>query len=138
MPPSDPLPILSADQAQRFAELAQTSKAAHPDVRGLESALRSRIEGEVRFDTSSRALYATDGSSYRQVPIGVVIPRNADDVIATIATCREHGGPVLARGGGTRLAGQCCNLAVVLDFTKYMAGILEIDAAGKVARVQPG
>src|SRR6201993_2584228 len=109
MLPSDPLPILSADQAQRFAKLAQTSKAAHPDVRGLESALRKRIEGEVRFDSSSRALYATDGSSYRQVPIGVVIPRTVDDVIASIATCSEPGAPVLSRGGGTSLAGECCN-----------------------------
>jgi FAD/FMN-containing dehydrogenase/Fe-S oxidoreductase len=138
MPPTDPLPILSSDQAQRFAELAQTSKTAYPDAHALESALRSRVEGEVRFDTSSRALYATDGSSYRQVPIGVVIPRHAEDVIATLAACREYGAPVLSRGGGTSLAGQCCNTAVVLDFTKYMANILEIDPARKIARVQPG
>src|SRR5215469_846037 len=138
MPPSDPLPILSPDQAQRFADLAQASKSAHPDVRALESALRARIEGEVRFDNSSRALYATDGSSYRQVPISVVIPRHAEDVIATLAACREYGAPVLSRGGGTSLAGQCCNTAVVLDFTKYMANILEIDPVRKLARVQPG
>src|SRR5579864_7385580 len=138
MPPSDPLPILSTEQSQHFAERAQASKTAQVDARGLESDLRSRIEGEVRFDTSSRALYATDGSSYRQVPIGVVIPRHAEDVIATLATCREHGAPVLSRGGGTSLAGQCCNTAVVLDFTKYMAEILEIDPVRKLARVQPG
>ena len=138
MPPTDPLPILSSDQAQRFADLAQASKTAHPDVRALESALRSCIEGEVRFDSSSRALYATDGSSYRQVPIGVVIPRHAEDVIATLAAGREYGAPVLSRGGGTSLAGQCCNTAVVLDFTKYMANILEIDPVRKLARVQPG
>ena len=138
MPPSNPLPILSSEQAKSFAQRAQASKAAQVDARALESSLRSRIAGEVRFDTSSRALYATDGSSYRQVPIGVVIPRNADDVIATLATCREYGAPVLSRGGGTSLAGQCCNTAVVLDFTKYMAQILEIDPVRKVARVQPG
>jgi FAD/FMN-containing dehydrogenase/Fe-S oxidoreductase len=138
MPPTDPLPILSPEQALRFAELSQASKTAHPDARALESALRACIEGEVRFDTSSRALYATDGSSYRQVPIGVVIPRHAEDVMATLAACREYGAPVLARGGGTSLAGQCCNTAVVLDFTKYMANILEIDPTRKVARVQPG
>jgi FAD/FMN-containing dehydrogenase/Fe-S oxidoreductase len=138
MPPSDPSPLVALAKSTVFAERAQAAKAVLVDARSLESALGTRVQGEVRFDTSSRALYATDGSSYRQVPIGVVIPRNADDVIATIATCREHGAPVLARGGGTSLAGQCCNLAVVLDFTKYMAGILEIDAAGKVARVQPG
>ena len=83
-------------------------------------------------------MYATDGSSYHQVPIGVVIPRSLDDVIATMATCREYSAPVLSRGGGTSLAGQCCNAAVVLDFTKYLAQILEIDPNRKLARVQPG
>src|SRR5215468_8031081 len=138
MPPSDPLPILSADQAQRFSDLAQASKTAHPDARALESSLRSRIDGEVRFDPSSRALYATDGSSYRQIPIGVVIPRHADDVIATLAACREYGAPVLSRGGGTSLAGQCCNAAVVLDFSKYMRSILSMDPQNRLATVQPG
>jgi FAD/FMN-containing dehydrogenase/Fe-S oxidoreductase len=138
MPPSDPLPILSPEKANAFAEWAQAAKSVRLDARELEAALRDRIQGEVRFDTSSRALYATDGSSYRQVPIGVVIPRDNDDVIAAIGTCREFGAPVLPRGQGTSLAGQCCNTAVVLDFTKYMAEILEIDPVRKVARVQPG
>ena len=96
------------------------------------------VRGEVRFDNGSRALYATDGSNYRQVPIGVVLPRDADDVLAAIATCREFGAPLLCRGGGTSLAGQCCNVAVVLDFTKYMGNILEIDPERRIARVQPG
>ncbi len=104
----------------------------------LESALRRQLRGEVRFDNGSRALYATDGSNYRQVPIGVVLPKDADDVIAAIAICREHGAPVLCRGGGTSLAGQCCNVAVVLDFSKYMAEIVELDPKGRIARVQPG
>ena len=138
MPASDPLPILSPEKANAFAEWAQAAKSVRLDARELEAALRDRIQGEVRFDTSSRALYATDGSSYRQVPIGVVIPRDNDDVIAAIGTCREFGAPVLPRGQGTSLAGQCCNTAVVLDFTKYMAEILEIDPVRKVARVQPG
>src|SRR5438132_12564656 len=138
MPPSDPLPILSPEQTNSFAERARSSKSAQVDQRALESDLRSRIAGEVRFDTSSRAFYATDGSSYRQVPIGVVIPRSNDDVVAMIATCREHGAPVLSRGGGTSLAGQCCNTAVVMDFSKYLAKILEIDPARRIARVQPG
>ena len=85
-----------------------------------------------------RALYATDGSNYRQVPIGVVLPRDIDDVLATISLCREFGAPLLCRGGGTSLAGQCCNVAVVLDFSKYMTQILEIDPARRIARVQPG
>src|SRR5713226_8774648 len=104
----------------------------------LESALRRHLRGEVRFDNGSRALYATDGSNYRQVPIGVVLPKDTDDVIAAIAICREHGAPVLCRGGGTSLAGQCCNVAVVLDFSKYMAAIVEFDPDRRIARVQPG
>lgn len=108
------------------------------DAVGLESALRPHVRGEVRFDPGSRALYATDGSNYRQVPTGVVIPRDADDVIATISICRDHGAPILCRGGGTSLAGQCCNVAVVLDFSKNMSSILEIDPERRLARVQPG
>lgn len=104
----------------------------------LHSRLRARVRGEVRFDAGSRALYATDGSNYRQVPIGVALPLDSGDVINTIATCREFGAPVLNRGGGTSLAGQCCNVAVVLDFTKYMHRVLEIDACGRRARVEPG
>ena len=104
----------------------------------LGSALRRHLRGEVRFDNGSRALYATDGSNYRQVPIGVVLPKDTNDVIAAIAICREHGAPVLCRGGGTSLAGQCCNVAVVLDFSKYMAEIVELDPRLRIARVQPG
>ncbi|MFZ0480380.1 MAG: FAD-linked oxidase C-terminal domain-containing protein [Terriglobales bacterium] len=112
--------------------------AAHLDTIALEAALRRHLRGEVRFDSGSRALYATDGSNYRQVPIGVVVPRDKEDVIATVALCREHHAPLLARGGGTSLAGQCCNAAVVLDFSKYMSRILEIDPERRTARVQPG
>jgi FAD/FMN-containing dehydrogenase/Fe-S oxidoreductase len=108
------------------------------DAAGLAAALRSEVRGEVRFDRGSRALYSTDGSNYRQVPIGVVLPSDADDVLAAISLCREFGAPLLCRGGGTSLAGQCCNVAVVLDFSKYMAKILEIDPARRIARVQPG
>jgi FAD/FMN-containing dehydrogenase/Fe-S oxidoreductase len=107
-------------------------------ARALEADLKTRIEGEVRFDSGSRALYATDASNYRQVPIGVVIPKSIDDVIATVAQSRAHGAPILARGGGTSLAGQCCNVAVVIDFTKYMNRILELDPEKKQARVEPG
>ena len=138
MPPIDPLPVLSPQQAHQFAERARVAKYGDVDVRDLEAALRASVKGDVRFDASSRALYATDGSSYRQVPIGVVIPRDNDDVIAAIATSREYGAPVLPRGCGTSLAGQCCNTAVILDFTKYMAEILEIDPLRRIARVQPG
>jgi FAD/FMN-containing dehydrogenase/Fe-S oxidoreductase len=135
MAPTDPLSTLTANS---FAERANASKHARVDAPALADVLRARIQGEVRFDDSARALYATDGSSYRQIPIGVVLPRKNEDVIATLATCREYGAPVLSRGGGTSLAGQCCNTAVILDFSKYMAEILEIDPARKIARVQPG
>src|ERR1700734_2816521 len=125
-----------------FVELAQAAKSVQVDAARLAEALRARLGGEVdkniRFDRSARALYATDGSNYRQVPIGVVFPRDAEDVIATVALCREFGAPLLCRGGGTSLAGQCCNVAVILDFSKYMARILEIDPDRRIARVQPG
>jgi FAD/FMN-containing dehydrogenase/Fe-S oxidoreductase len=121
-----------------FAELAQAAKSEQVDAQGLAEALRTDVRGEVRFDRGSRALYATDGSNYRQVPIGVVLPSDVDDVLATVALCREFGAPLLCRGGGTSLAGQCCNVAVILDFSKYMANILEIDPERRIARVQPG
>ncbi|MCU1302892.1 MAG: FAD-binding oxidoreductase [Candidatus Sulfotelmatobacter sp.] len=120
------------------AELAHASKTARVDAAGLAEALRTEVRGEVRFDGGTRALYATDGSNYRQVPIGVILPRDADDVMAAVALCRQFGAPLLCRGGGTSLAGQCCNVAVILDFSKYMARILEIDPARRIARVQPG
>jgi FAD/FMN-containing dehydrogenase/Fe-S oxidoreductase len=108
------------------------------EARGIAEALRQRIEGEVRFAAGDRALYATDLSVFRQVPIGVVVPRTVDDVVATVAVCREHGVPILARGGGTSLAGQTCNLAVVIDFSKYLNHILEYDPLGRTAWVEPG
>jgi FAD/FMN-containing dehydrogenase/Fe-S oxidoreductase len=121
-----------------FAELAHASKSAQVDAIALAAALKREVRGEVRFDDGSRALYATDGSNYRQVPIGVILPRDVEDVVAAIALTREFGAPILCRGGGTSLAGQCCNVAVVLDFSKYMAKIVEVDPARRIARVQPG
>ena len=104
----------------------------------LEHELKRTIQGEVRFDRGSRALYASDASNYRQVPVGLVVPQTADDVRAAVAACRKYGAPVLPRGAGTSLAGQCCNVAVVLDFTKYMNRILEINPVARTARVEPG
>src|SRR5688572_31557155 len=97
------------------------------DAARLAEELRKSIRGEVRFDDGSRALYSTDASNYRQVPIGVVIPRDAEDVVAAVALARKHGAPILGRGAGTSLAGQCCNVAVVIDMSKYMHRIVELD-----------
>ncbi len=107
-------------------------------ARDLESVLTRSIAGEVRFDGGSRALYAHDLSIYRHVPIGVVIPRHVDDVIATAAACRARDVPILGRGCGTSLAGQTCNVAVVIDFSKYMNRLTALDPDAKLAEVQPG
>jgi FAD/FMN-containing dehydrogenase len=108
------------------------------DTRSLARELAQATSAEVRFSAGSRALYANDGSSYRQVPLGVVVPRTADDVVATVALCREFEAPVFARGAGTGLAGQTVNEAVLLDFSKYMRHIEELDHEARRARVQPG
>jgi FAD/FMN-containing dehydrogenase len=89
-----------------------------PGIEHLAAALQARIAGEVRFDTGSRAAYSADASNYRQVPIGVVIPKTTDDVVAAVAACREFGAPILPRGGGTSQNGQCVNVAIVIDASK--------------------
>jgi FAD/FMN-containing dehydrogenase/Fe-S oxidoreductase len=108
------------------------------DSSTLARSLEKHTGAEVRFDAGSRALYATDASNYRQVPIGVVLPSSADDVVQTIALCRRHHAPVLSRGGGTSLAGQCCNVAVAMDMSKRFNRVLEIDPDRRLARVEPG
>jgi FAD/FMN-containing dehydrogenase/Fe-S oxidoreductase len=92
----------------------------------------------VRFDDGSRAIYSTDASNYRQVPLGVVVPRTTAAAVQAVEVCRRHGVPLLARGGGTSLAGQCCNVAVVIDTSKYLTRILEVDPVRRLARVEPG
>src|SRR5437763_14533833 len=87
------------------------------DTEKLQRALAEAVDGEVRFDPGSRGAYAHDGSNYRQPPIGVVVPRSADAAVAAIGVCREFGAPVLSRGGGTSMDGQCCNQANVIDWT---------------------
>jgi FAD/FMN-containing dehydrogenase/Fe-S oxidoreductase len=104
----------------------------------VERELRSELRGEVRFDSGSRALYSTDASNYRQVPIGVVLPKDARDVERTLEIARKHGLPIVHRGGGTSLAGETTNAALVVDFSKYMNAIVDIDYEGKRARVEPG
>ena len=123
------LPVLN--QSRHAHEAFQSS-------RELETKLRANISGEVRFDRASCALYAADASNYRATPIGVVIPRDAADVEATLFACRELGAAILPRGAGTSLSGQCCNVAVVLDFSKYMRRLISLDPGSKTAVVEPG
>ncbi|MGC1467671.1 MAG: FAD-binding and (Fe-S)-binding domain-containing protein, partial [Pseudolabrys sp.] len=113
-------------------------KTSPDQFRALVRELETAIEGEVRFDTGSRALYATDASNYRQVPIGVVVPRSIEDVVKAITLCKAHGAPIVNRGGGTALAGQGCNVAVLIDFSKYLSRALSIDAHNRIAEVEPG
>jgi FAD/FMN-containing dehydrogenase/Fe-S oxidoreductase len=116
----------------------QTSYAKNVNVISLERELKKIIKGEVRFDNGSKALYSTDASNYRQIPIGVVIPRTREDIINTVALCKKFKSPVLMRGGGTSLAGQCCNVAVVMDLSKYYNKVLLLDKKNKTVKVETG
>ncbi len=129
-----PNPLVTPDELKQ----SWRNTRAEVDAEALRSELAGRIAGEVRFDAGSKALYAADASNYRQVPIGVVIPKSVEDVIATVNISRKYGAPILSRGGGTSLAGQCCNVAVVMDWSKYLHHILELNSDEKFARVQPG
>src|SRR5947209_7191795 len=111
---------------------------AEIDARALARALAADVRGEVRFSAGSRALYANDASVHRQIPIGVVIPRSAADVVLAVEICRRFGVPIGARGCGTGLAGQTVNEVVLFDFSKYMHEIVEFDPERRFARVQPG
>jgi FAD/FMN-containing dehydrogenase/Fe-S oxidoreductase len=109
--------------------------AAH---RELEARLRATIRGDVGFDLASRALYAADASNYRQLPVGVVLPRDIADVEAAVAACRAVGAAILPRGAGTSVAGQTANVAVVFDFSRYLNRLTSIDPAARLAVVEPG
>jgi FAD/FMN-containing dehydrogenase len=108
------------------------------DADALEARLRACLTCEIGFDAGARALYAADSSNYRQVPIGVVGPRTIDDIVTTVAVCREFDAPVLMRGAGTSLCGQTCNIAVVLDVSRHLNRIVSIDPLAKAAIVEPG
>ncbi|MGP4022579.1 FAD-binding and (Fe-S)-binding domain-containing protein [Actinomadura sp. 3N407] len=107
-------------------------------VRELSRALRKAVKGEVRFDAGSKAMYANDASNFRQVPIGVVIPRTLDDVVAVHRICERYGAPVLNRGGGTSLSGETVNHAVVIDHSKYLTRIAGIDVDERRVTCEPG
>lgn len=108
------------------------------DTRTLQEALAHRVDGEVRFDDGSRATYSTDSSNFRQVPIGVVVPRTVEDGAEAVAVCSEYDAPIVSRGGGTSLAGQCTNEAIVIDWTKYCNQVVSIDAENRRCTVEPG
>jgi FAD/FMN-containing dehydrogenase/Fe-S oxidoreductase len=118
------------------------SAAARPsgpiDDAALERALRERVDGEVRFDAGTRGAYSTDASNFRQVPIGVVVPHNVDAAVEAVAVCREHRAPIVSRGGGTSLAGQCTNTAVMIDWAKYCNRLVSVDLDERTCVVEPG
>src|SRR5437763_1444829 len=102
--------IALAEAIKKRKEIGSAQKrVSRVDAKKLEAELQNRIQGEVRFDDGARSLYSTDSSNYRQIPIGVVLPSNRSDVIATVELCRKYRVPITCRGGGTSLAGQCCN-----------------------------
>src|SRR6202007_1171742 len=116
---------LAADA--RVHRRARIGSVGEIDRRSLAADLRAAIEGEVRFDAGSRALYATDASNYRMPPLGVVVPRHVDELVEIHRVCREHEAPIVLRRAGTSLAGQGCNTAVLIDFSKYLHHVLELD-----------
>ena len=108
------------------------------DLRGLEQDLRRMVRGEVHFEDGYRAMYSTDAANYRQIPIAVVLPKDADDAQKAMTVCHKYGAPVTPRGGGTSLTGASCNAAVIFDYSKFMNRIIEIDPSKKIAIVEPG
>src|ERR1700692_1410561 len=130
MTPESPFVLLPSSHARALDTF--------PGAPELEAELRRKLRGEVRFDPASRALYATDASTYRHIPIGLVLPLDEEDVIAAVEICRRHRAPLLSRGAGTSLAGQACNFAVILALSYYMHRIGEVDPIARTVHVQPG
>src|SRR5438067_5011349 len=112
--------------------------AERVDVAGLERMLRRNIRGEVCFDAGARAVWSTDASNFRMPPLGVVQPRDKDDVVAAVAACRDYGAPITNRGGGTSLSGETTNVAVIVDTSRYVTAIDELNPTGRFAWVEPG
>ncbi|HVU92106.1 MAG TPA: FAD-binding and (Fe-S)-binding domain-containing protein [Jatrophihabitans sp.] len=108
------------------------------DVAELQRDLADAVDGEVRFDAGTRGAYSTDGSNFRQVPIGVVVPRSIEAAVAAVRVCCQHGAPIVSRGGGTSLAGQCTNTAVMIDWAKYCNKLLSVDVENRTCIVEPG
>ena len=130
--PQEPaIPIL-------YDSVRKASQLPGRELEEIAEKLRRQVAGDVRVDRYSCLLYATDASMYQMEPVGVVLPRSADDVEATVRVANEHGVPVLPRGGGTGLSGQTVNHAIVIDFSKYMRNVVEVQPEERWARVQPG
>jgi FAD/FMN-containing dehydrogenase len=117
---------------------ARVDRAAIEQAQALLAALRPRLAGEARFDGWTRMLYSTDASLYQVMPVGVVLPRTDEDVHATLQVARDFGVPIVPRGGGSSLEGQTVGTGIVIDFSKYMNRVLEVDEEAQTARVQPG
>ncbi len=117
---------------------APTSQQPYVHLRDLERDLRAAVDGEVRFDPGTRGAYSTDSSNYRHVPLGVVVPRTIAAAVKAVDICRRHGAPVTSRGGGTSLAGQSCNVAVIIDWSKYCHALVSVDRDSKSCIVEPG
>jgi FAD/FMN-containing dehydrogenase/Fe-S oxidoreductase len=137
------LPVAQPEATRRVAikqrpGVGEADRVIEIDTAVLRRELEERVSGEVRFDRGSLALYANDSSNFRQVPVGVVLPKSADDIVATHSACARHGAPIVNRGGGTSLSGETVNNAVVIDTSKYMTAIGEPDAAERTVRVEPG
>jgi FAD/FMN-containing dehydrogenase/Fe-S oxidoreductase len=130
--------LMTQTSDDRAATAARRPSLPVIDLRGLERGLQAAVGGEVRFDAASRAMYANDGSNFRQVPIGVVVPRTLEDIVAAHRVCASFGAPVVNRGGGTSLSGETVNYAVVIDNSKYLTRIGDIDAGRRLVTAEPG
>jgi FAD/FMN-containing dehydrogenase/Fe-S oxidoreductase len=127
-----------ADSTAKKPHVATPFAGTAAVLQTLEADLRRTVRGEVRFDQSSKALYAADASNYRQVPLAVVVPADVDDLLETLAACHRNDVPFLPRGGGTSQNGQCVNVAVVADASKYVNRVVSVDPVARVAIVEPG
>ncbi len=134
--PTTPSSALSVAAGRLRSPLPSPRTVADPGA--LERDLRASVRGEVRFDAKARALYATDASPYRIAPVGVVVPLDEDDVRTAVSVAARHGSPILPRGGGTSLAGQTVGEALIIDVSKHLTEVLEVNVAERWVRVQPG
>src|SRR5262245_9429245 len=133
-----PPPRIKGAGNGRYDPAAREVRAAQETARVLEAELSALLAGEVRFDDTSRMLYSTDASNYQIEPVGVVIPKSLDDAHAAVELASSHGVPILPRGGGSSLAGQCVGAALVIDFSKYLARVLDLDVEARRVTVEPG